>query len=192
MACPSVAPDFDAPPDAAPDAPDAFSISVPLDDDATSALDPTQLFAGPTTCRPPVLARVVYVTDGDTMRVEGVTTGVIETIRFTAINTPEIAHPSGGVDECFGQEATAFTQTLLGHLVWLTFDQTCTDQYMRTLAYVHVGPSPEGFWQRQLLRRGFARAYIIGRNRALESASMSDQATAILESRGLWAACFGG
>lgn len=182
----------DAPPDAAPDAPDAYSVAVTLDDDATRALDSTQLFAGPNACRPPELVRVVHITDGDTVRVESLATGVIETIRFTAINTPEIAHFSGDVDECFGQEATAFTQALLGHVVWLTFDQSCTDQYMRTLAYVHVGPSPEGFWQRQLLRRGLARAYIIGRNRALESAAMSDQATAISESRGFWAACFGG
>lgn len=172
------------------DAPDAYSAPIALDDDATSALDPTQLFAGVNACRPPELVRVVYVTDGDTMRVESLTTRATETIRFTAINTPEIAHLSGGVDECFGQEATAFTHALVGHLVWLTFDQSCTDQYMRTLAYVHVGPSPEGFWQRQLIRRGFARAFIVGRNRALESAAMADQAMAITESRGLWGACF--
>ena len=175
---------------AASDAPDAYTAPIALDDDATRSLDPAQLFAGQSACRSPELVRVVYVTDGDTMRVESLATGATETIRFTAINTPEIAHLSGGVDECFGQEATAFTNALLGHLVWLTFDQSCTDQYMRTLAYVHVGPSPEGFWQRQLIRRGLARAFIIGRNRALESAATADQSTAIAESRGLWGACY--
>ena len=89
-----------------------------------------------------------------------------------------------------GRRQRPFTYALLNHLVWLTFDASCLDPYMRTLAYVHVGPSPEGFWQRQLMRRGLARAYIIGRNRALETDAMADQATAIAESRGMWAACF--
>ena len=178
--------------DATPDAPDAYSAPIVLDDAALGSLDPTQLFAGPVTCRPPVLVRVVHVTDGDTMRVEDEVTHAVETIRFLSIDTPEIAHGAGQVDECFGQEATTFTYALLGHLVWLTFDQGCTDQYTRTLAYVHVGPSPDGFWQKQLLRRGMARAFVVGRNRALQSAAMADQALAISESRGLWAACFGG
>ena len=182
----------DALPDATPDAPDAYSAPIVLDDAAASSLNPTQLFGGPVTCRPPVLVRVVRVTDGDTMRVENEVTREVETVRFLSIDTPEIAHLAGQVDECFGQEATTFTDALLGHLVWLTFDQVCTDQYMRTLAYVHVGPSPEGFWQKQLLRRGMARAFVVGRNRALQSAAMADQALAISESRGLWAACFGG
>lgn len=188
--CP-VAPD--APIDAPADAPlDAYAAPITLDDDATAALDPAMLFAGPRACRPPVLARVVHVTDGDTMRVESVDAHVVETVRFTAVNTPEIAHLAGQVDQCFGPEATTFTYQLLNHLVWLTFDEGCLDPYMRTLAYVHVGASPEGLWQRQLVRRGFARAYVIGRNRALEGAVTEDQATAIAESRGLWPACFGG
>jgi endonuclease YncB( thermonuclease family) len=191
VGCPVASEAPDAPTDAPADAPlDAYAAPITLDDDATAALDPSQLFAGPMACRPPVLVRVVHVTDGDTMRVESVDTRVIETVRFTAINTPEVAHIAGQVDECYGPEATTFTYALLNHLVWLTFDASCVDPYMRTLAYVHVGPSPEGFWQRQLMRRGLARAYIIGRNRALEGNATADQATAIAESRGMWAACF--
>lgn len=187
--CPSTTSEADAPTDAPLD---AYAAPVVLDDEAITALDPAELFRGPAACRPPVLVRVVHVTDGDTMRVEHVDTGAIETVRFTAINTPEVAHFAGQVEECFGLDATAFTDQLLNHLVWLTFDEGCLDPYMRTLAYVHVGVSPEGIWQRQLVRRGFARAYVIGRNRALEGAVIADQATAIAESRGLWAACFGG
>lgn len=186
--CPSVQSEL---PDAPADAPlDAFAAALTLDDEATAALDPSELFAGTMPCREPVLVRVTHVTDGDTIRVESLGTRVTETVRFTAIDTPEVAHLAGQLDECFGQEATTFTYALLNHLVWLTFDASCVDPYARTLAYVHVGASPEGFWQRQLMRRGLARAYIIGRNRALESAAMADQATAISESRGMWAACF--
>jgi micrococcal nuclease len=162
---------------------------IVFDDDALRELDPSMLLAASSPCREPVLVRVVAATDGDTIRVEHLDTGVDERVRLIGVNTPEVAHRAGEVDDCYGAEARSFTRMLIGHLVWLTFDQLCVDPYERTLAYVHIDASSEGVWERQLLRRGLGRAFIIGRNRALETLALADQEEARASERGLWAVC---
>lgn len=169
--------------------PGDFAGELAFDDAALSAADPALLFSGPSPCRQPVLARVTHVTDGDTITVQHVETAFIERVRIIGVDTPEIAHASGEVDQCFGREATVFTEALRGRLVWLTFDGTCTDAYERTLAYVHYSIAPEGNWSRQLLRRGFARTLLIGRNRSLEGLLRNDEGQAQTMELGLWSAC---
>lgn len=168
----------------------SFEGPVPFDDAATMALDPTTLPAGSSPCRAPLLARVTRDVDGDTIHVDGVSepTGDLD-IRFIGVNAPEIAHGTGTVAECYGDEATTFTTQLVGHLVWLTFDAECLDVYGRTLAYVSYGAAPEQMWERQLLRRGFARTLAIAPNTSYRPLFESDQSIAQNEHMGLWSAC---
>lgn len=185
-----------APVDAAVAAQDAgpldplFSGPIAIDDAVTMALDPTSLPAGPSACRAPLLARVTRAVDGDTTHVDGVSevTGDLA-IRFIGVNAPEIAHGAGTVTECYGDEATAFTSQLVGHLVWLTFDRDCLDAYGRTLAYVRYGPAESQSWERQMLRRGLARTLSISPNTTFRLTFEGDELAAQAERVGLWSAC---
>ncbi len=193
LGCPHQEPPVDAAPpprfDAGPPDP-LFQGDITLDDVAVMAIDPSTLRAGASPCRAPLLARVTRVVDGDTMHVEGVSepTGDLD-IRFIGINAPEIAHGSGTVAECYGDAAHTFTMQLEGHLVWLTFDAECLDVYGRTLAYVTYGSGTSQMWERQLLRRGFARILSISPNTSYRPLFESDVTIAMSERAGLWSAC---
>lgn len=182
--------DGGARPDAAGDAgPDPFLAPVELDDDTVRAVDGDRLFAASTPCRAPMLGRVVHIADGDTITVESLDGRTEERVRLLSVNSPEVAHSAGETDECMGPEARTFTRALDGHLVWLTFDVSCIDPYGRTLAFVWVGDGEAGLWQRQLVRRGLAREFVIAPNHALEATVRADQAAAMRDGRGLWSAC---
>lgn len=193
IGCPHQEPPVDAaappPHDVGPPDP-AFEGPITFDDDATMLLDPTLLPAGAAACRAPLLARVTRDVDGDTMHVDGISepTGDLD-IRFIGVNAPEIAHAPGEVPDCYGDEATTFTRQLEGHLVWLTFDAECLDPYDRTLAYVYYGASPIQSWERQLLRRGFARTLSISPNTSQRGLFADDEMIAQNEHVGLWSAC---
>jgi endonuclease YncB( thermonuclease family) len=160
-----------------------------LDDERVRAVDPAGLRAGATPCREPLLARVYRIVDGDTVMVRGETDVVDAPLRMIGVNTPELAH-SGQPAECFSAEATTFTSQLEGRLVWLTFDNDCFDPYDRLLGYVHVGAGEGDLWQRQLLRRGYARVLTVGADRTYAGVFGADEAFANMSGVGLWAACF--
>jgi len=159
-----------------------------LDDDRVMAMEPAELPAGDRPCRAPVLVRVTRVVDGDTVIVAGISEPLNEHVRLIGVDTPEVAH-DGMPADCYGEESAAFTEQLVGHVVWLTFDATCRDRFDRLLAYLHVGPGSRDLWERQQLRRGLATVLLIGDNRALEEVLRQDEYTADREERGLWAAC---
>jgi micrococcal nuclease len=166
-----------------------FTTGPFFDDDATMAIDGASLGAGTSQCRPPLLARVTRVVDGDTVHVAGVSEAIADLdIRFIGVNAPEIAHPPAPA-ECYGDAATVFTQQLGGHLVWLTFDADCLDLYGRTLAYVHYGAHENEMWQRQMLRRGFARTLAIAPNTSFATRFTDDETAAQTEQVGLWSSC---
>lgn len=166
-----------------------YDTSLDLDDARVMALDGAALPAGPGACRAPVLVRVTNVRDGDTLDVIGVSDpSFMGGVRLIGVDAPEIAHPPEPAD-CFGNEAQVFTQQLDERLVWLTFDGGCFDPYDRWLAYVHVGSGTGDLWQRQLLRRGFARTLTIPPNDAFAGSLGEDAVAAELASRGLWSAC---
>ena len=168
---------------------DPFVDPIVFDDDAIGAIDPSTLPQARSPCRPPVLVRVTRTSDGDTITVERPDGTREERVRTIGVDTPEIAHSPSETAECFGPEAQAFTRQLQNHVVWLTFDRLCIDPYDRTLAYVHISAAEHGFWERQVLRRGFAPAFIIGRNDMFEDLLNADEARAQADNRGLWAAC---
>jgi endonuclease YncB( thermonuclease family) len=166
-----------------------FTGSVILDDERVRALDGASLRAGTSPCRAPLLARVYRIVDGDTVMIRGESAVVDAPLRMTGINTPEIAHPPQPA-QCFGDQATTFTTQLLNRLVWVTFDAECFDPFDRLLGYVHVGAGEGDFWQRQLLRRGYATVLTVGGNRTYSGVFTADEQFANMSSAGLWSACF--
>lgn len=78
-------------------------------------------------------ADVVRVIDGDTIAVS--ISGREDTVRYIGVDTPEIRHPTRGV-EPFGPEASAYNSELLsGGRVCLERDVTERDRYGRLLRY---------------------------------------------------------
>ena len=115
--------------------------------------------------RPPAdgeVARVVHITDGDTIRVR-LADGSEERVRYIGIDTPEIGHEAGQADEPWGREATDANRRLVeGGDVLLERDVSDTDQYDRLLRYVWVeGESGWLMVNGELVTRGLAevRAY---------------------------------
>ena len=165
-----------------------FSGALAFDDGAMAGIEPATLPSGAYPCREPQLVRVEYTIDGDTIDVTEVGGLQSERVRVIGVDTPEVAH-TGSSAECFGDEAAEFTMQLAGHLVWLTFDAECRDSYDRLLAYVYMGEGRNDSLERQLLQRGFARAYPYGNNRTFQYLYESDEQSAQDESLGLWGAC---
>ena len=98
----------------------------------------------------PSHARVARVLDGDTIELDDGTL-----IRYLLVNTPEIAHNSTEVDECYAKAAADYNRSLVeGRDVRLTYDaSSCTGHFDRTLAYVWVGDINVN---RRLVERGYA------------------------------------
>lgn len=165
--------------------PSPFEGLLTFDDVGIAAVDPGTLRAGEQPCRAPVLVNVDWVNDGDTFEVSGPIEGPV---RMIGIDTPEVGH-NGEPSDCYGPEAFDFTRQLRDHRVWLTFDAECADRYGRHLAYVHVGGGSADLWQRQLLRRGFARVYTVRGNDRWADLFAHDSALAAAEGKGLWSAC---
>jgi micrococcal nuclease len=161
-----------------------FEGAVSFDDECVAALDPAGLPAGPAPCRAPALVTITRVIDGDTVYANDGDT-LSSAVRLIGVDTPEIT----GTPECYGDEATAFTEQLVGHRAWLTFDATCVDDFDRLLAYLYVGPGPQDFWERQLLRRGLGRLLIISPNDSQRMILGQDEFIARRDSVGLWGAC---
>jgi micrococcal nuclease len=152
-----------------------------------STIDPDSLPQGSSPCRQPELVFVYAAIDGDTIHVDS--SRGEESIRMIGLDTPEVGW-NGDSSECYGLEAQAYTRDALEDgEVWLTFDNNCTDMYDRTLAYVHVGSGQQDFFQRQLLRGGYGRAYPWEDTATFEDTFAQDELHAQSEGLGLWGLC---
>jgi micrococcal nuclease len=124
------------------------------------------------------LHQVKRVIDGDTIVVKS-----IGKVRYIGINTPEIHHPTKGV-EYFGQEAYAANQRLVaGKQIRLEYDVQPKDKYGRTLAYVYAGNT---FINAKLLEDGYAQVMTIPPNVKHADYFRTLQRKAQTERRGLW------
>lgn len=127
----------------------------------------------------PSTATVARVIDGDTIEL---TTG--ERVRYLMIDTPE----STAETECFGPEAKELNEILVGGKdITLTYDQECTDDYDRLLAYIEVSGQEVN---RVLVERGYACVLHIppnGDDVADEYEALETEARML--DKGLWAAC---
>jgi micrococcal nuclease len=132
-------------------------------------------------------AIVKEVVDGDTVLVE--VAGRTERVRLIGIDTPEA---TGGFlpVECYGDEASAFTRSLLpsGTEVRLTRDAEARDRYDRLLAYIHR--ADDGlFVNLEIAANGYAEALIIAPNSTHAGAFYAAAATARDQGLGLWGTC---
>ncbi len=128
----------------------------------------------------PTRARVVAVTDGDTVTLENG-----DKLRYLLVDTNEI---TGGHNDCFGQEARQYNlELVLDQTVSIAYDVECRDRYGRLLGYVSVSGREVN---RLLVERGYACVLYIppdGAARHDEYQALEDQARA--ERRGMWGAC---
>ena len=148
----------------------------------------TDLPAGDFPCLDPMLVRVAYITDGDTIYVHPEDGSAGRKVRLIGVDTPEVEHEDEA--ECFGEEAAVFTSAqLLGRLAWLTFDSDCIDPYDRTLAYLIRDTGESGFFNRVLARQGYASALAIEPNTSYEEEIDADERAAQREKLGIWEAC---
>ncbi len=134
-------------------------------------------------------ASVDYVVDGDT--VDMIIDGVNERVRLIGIDTPETKKENTPI-QCFGLEATAFTQSLLpeGTPVYLERDVEARDIYGRLLAYAYRVDTGT-FVNLELVRQGFAQPLTIPPNVAHSSEFVDAARAAEAADLGLWAQCNG-
>ncbi len=130
------------------------------------------------------IGNVTYVTDGDTIKVN--VSGIIQTVRYIGIDTPETKYPGRPV-ECFGPEADAYNrQLVLGKTVRLEKDQSNTDRYNRLLRYVYVGTD---MVNEALVREGYATAVSYPPDTRYQDRFQQAETLAKAEDKGLWKAC---
>lgn len=97
--------------------------------------------------------------DGDTAKL--IINGKEETVRFLAIDTPEVAH-NNVAEEPYGNAASNFTCNSLknAHNIVLEYDANSdkTDKYGRVLAFVFVD---DVLLEKSLIENGLAKVYYI-------------------------------
>lgn len=132
-------------------------------------------------------AVVELVVDGDTVDVT--IGGDGERVRLIGIDTPETKRPDTPV-ECFGPEATAFTQSLLppDTPVRLERDVVGRDDYGRILAYVYR-VSDGILVNYEIIRQGYARPLTIPPNAAHAELFVEAARQAERDDAGLWSSC---
>jgi micrococcal nuclease len=137
----------------------------------------------------PANAVVELVIDGDTIDVT--IDGDDERVRLIGIDTPETKQPDTPV-ECFGPEATAFTQSLLapGTAVRLERDIVGRDDYGRILAYVYRA-SDGIFVNYEIVRHGYATPLKFPPNVAHAERFVEAARAAERDDAGLWTRCRG-
>jgi micrococcal nuclease len=97
--------------------------------------------------------KITKVVDGDTAYAL-MPDGSEEKLRFIGVNSPEINHPTKGL-EPYGPEAEVFTRSQLeGKNIWLEFDAGERDQYGRMLAYLWL-EIPEKFSDQEIRAKMF-------------------------------------
>jgi micrococcal nuclease len=140
---------------------------------------------------PPGAATVLRVVDGDTVDVQ--IDGREERVRLIGIDTPETKKPDSPV-ECFGPEATAFTESLLpeGTAVRIERDVGGRDDFGRLLGYVYLvddAGSPTTFVNDEIVASGHATPLSIAPNTTFASTFADSARAAEAADLGLWAAC---
>jgi len=131
---------------------------------------------------PPQTGRVVNVVDGDTIRVILDQDGLMYTVRYIGMDTPENISQI----EYYGAEATAKNNELIGgKTVNLIKDVSETDQYGRLLRYVLV---EDKFINYELVAQGYANTASFPPDVACIPAFQMAEQQASGSKLGLWAA----
>ena len=128
----------------------------------------------------PAEAVVERVIDGDTVELDSG-----ERVRYLLVDTPE---STNGADDCFGAESAEQNRQLVeGKTIGLTYDEECSDDFGRLLAYVTVEDRDINLL---LIERGLACVLYIPPNGAdrIEEYEAAEEA-AMASMVGLWGAC---
>lgn len=143
--------------------------------------------------RPPedrITARVIAVSDGDTVVLDGITVGEVHQptggrkARLIGVDTPELYDEP----ECFGRQAREFTQRALdGASVIVEFDVEPTDRYGRALVYIWTQSGD--LVNAALLKGGYAQQLTIPPNVRFAEHFTTLARDARASGRGLWSAC---
>lgn len=123
--------------------------------------------------------------DGDTVKVK-LNNGKIETVRFLAVDTPELSHSNKEV-VVYANKAKDYTCNLLekANKIELEFDNNSDrrDKYGRLLAYVYAD---DVMLQKRLLKNGYAKvAYLYNDYFYTEELKKNEQ-TAKNNKKGIW------
>lgn len=136
---------------------------------------------------------IVSVSDGDTLRLDNGAT-----VRLVGVDTPESSNNRKLREDMYkmdiqvrendlvklGLAASAFTaQLCLGKRCWLEYEGDPTDQYGRTLAYVHLEDGR--IVNEEILSAGFGKAYLSYPFKYRKRYVLL-QSGASLDKRGLW------
>lgn len=132
-------------------------------------------------------ATVEYVVDGDT--IDAIIDGREERIRLIGIDTPETKRRDFPI-ECFGPEATAFTESLLpvGTPIRIERDTVNRDDFGRLLGYVYRADDGV-FVNYESIRQGFATPLTIEPNDVHAPLFVEAARAAEADDVGLWSAC---
>lgn len=167
--------------------------TVALPVEASPVATATQQEHGARLPGPPLrarVARVVHVTDGDTIVLDGIDAGEVHAAtggrkaRLIGVDTPEVF---GGAD-CYGREASAFTKRELDETrVLVDHDVGTLDRFGRALVY--VWDDQGRFFNGRLAREGYALQLTVPPNVRYAELFTELVREARLQSRGLWAGC---
>ncbi|NTU73171.1 thermonuclease family protein [Candidatus Roizmanbacteria bacterium] len=138
--------------------------------------------------------RVTRIVDGDTIEIESG-----QKVRYIGIDTPELHHPTKGV-QCYGQVASDKNKELvLNKTVRLEKDVSENDKYGRLLRYVYVidPNNPQGatsggmFVNEYLVKEGYAHAATFPPDVKYSEHFIQLERGAREQMKGLWKACPG-
>ena len=132
-------------------------------------------------------ATVEYVVDGDT--IDALIDGRTDRVRLIGIDTPETKKPNTPV-ECYGPEATAFTESLLpiGTPIRIERDTVNRDDFGRLLGYVYRAEDGV-FVNYESIRQGYATPLSIEPNITYIDLFVGAARAAESDDVGLWSAC---
>ena len=164
----------------------AMTLSACNQSDASNAQPATTVSAP---ARMSANAVIDFVVDGDTVDV--IIGGRKERIRLIGIDTPETKKRNSPI-ECFGPEASAFTELLLpvGTPVYIERDIVNRDDYGRILGYVYRADDSI-FVNYEVMRHGFAQPLSIAPDDAFAELFADAARNAEADNVGIWAACSG-
>jgi micrococcal nuclease len=141
-------------------------------------------------------AEFVEVIDGDTFDVDfDLGRGEdLDRIRMIGIDTPENSYSYGHEPECYGEEATKRSESLLvsADEIWLERDVDPADDNDRLLRYVWYVSEIDGkvhMLNEQLVEEGFALARYYRPNGKYQDRLDKAEDRAISEGRGMWTTC---
>lgn len=143
-----------------------------------------------------VQVELIRVIDGDTIDVDfDLGSGVDrDRVRLIGIDTPETNYSYGNHPECYGEEASKKTDSLLvaATEIWLEQDEDPVDPNDRLLRYVWYVSKIDGqvhLLNEQLVAEGYAVARYYPPNRLHQDRLDKAQENAIREGRGMWTTC---